>query len=196
MFPRESPHLLALKLLWAALAVWLILSMCPPQWGPHIVAYGLVALIALFVLALGSMLVAVGRVHYQNWKQPQRTTPAILVRKWTKSEGDRSPAMRGASIVASALARLLRSIGGGSSAIAADADGVLWVSFRVGKRGLDLAVPEETYVGLDAGQTGMLSYRGEKFVSSEPMQGWEQGNGRLERAEWPMEPNDPGRGTE
>jgi hypothetical protein len=187
VFQREPPHLPALKLLLAVLLVFLGVLALPPRRSPEIVAYGLLALIAFFVLALAFVLVGLGVVHYRNWREPRKSVPAAVVRKWTRSYDYDAPAVVGGgswlTMLIYLVLRHLRWVHGGDPTMTVYRQYVFWVSFRVGDRDLDFGVPEKVYTGLEDGQTGMLSYRGEKFLSFEPMGGWEEAESRVPRSE-------------
>jgi hypothetical protein len=167
MFPRENPYLPLLKLLLAVVAVVLVVELTP--WGHALPAYGLLALVGAAALFAIYVVVIAARSAYLNWFSPKRSGPAEVTRKWTREYDYDLPTVEPG--VASYLLRTLPGLGGPTATVYEQ--WVFLVAFRVGEEEIELSVPERVYTTLDEGTTGILTYRGERFVSFRPVR-WER----------------------
>jgi len=171
-FSEGTDWWLILKIL-LAVGAFLALLMWRP-WGGAVLVVGFLVLVALAVGAFVFMVYTVVRVRYLCWVSPPRMVPAAVARKWERTGDFDLSADDSGDFVGPAVLQRWSFI----------------VVFRVEGEVLEFEVPEKAYVELEEGATGLLTFRGERFLGFRPMdalsleqqapQRWRQGR-RLPR---------------
>ena len=145
-------------------AVWLLFS-----W----LSRSLVRMSAAILFGLGLAGAVIGwlalRAAYcglRDYLGRQVSLPASVERKWVRDYLDTTRAAPGGQIGALVEQDMM---GASPSLIPGWGGGYLiqhlWVSFRTSRGEEELLVPEKVYVELEEGDEGILTFRGERFIS-------------------------------
>jgi hypothetical protein len=161
--PKWYDYGVILKLLLALLLLWALLA-----YGlryPFLLAVTIIIVALLALVAIAHVLSTVVAVGWASRWGRTRSVQATVARKWTRGEDysigvpvEKPFAFEGE--FASPQEELGVTVPGGMG---------FWVAFRTGAREEKFSVPESLYVELEEGVKGVLTYRGERFLSFVPL---------------------------
>jgi len=146
---------------------------------PNVFAYVLVGIIALAAICVVAVILYAAWWWLRNCLAPTARVRATVVRKrsipWDISIPRETPAMTAARLgtmgrhphaAAKALLRASATSDAPDMEIAGGDD--FYVTYLIGSRELELLVSESAYIEAEEGASGLLSFRGEQFISFTP----------------------------
>ncbi len=148
----------------------------PGQWGPVLVLLVIGAFALCILFMVGTVIVTTLR----NWFSPVARVPAVVMRRWTREYDYNLPTRRGLSLGSATFYE----------------QWLFLVSFDIQGQELEFVLPQRTYDELQEGDSGLLTYKGERFIgfrkmddtAIEPLDGgpvpessWQHGQSRLAR---------------